>query len=260
MPKTSDIKIGGRICAIFKGKPGTRKTCAAATFPGPIYFFDFDGRMDPVKKMYPDRLDIEYDTYDLGDFAKANAKFDRIMAKQDKYRTVVFDSLTTFADNVLDFARNTKMPGQTRERPKIGGILPVSEIADFNIETTGLTQLMYQLKRLSRTADCNVIVTAHVLETVANDIVNKTQTVSRSLLTAGKKIAEKFPAVFNEVYHFETSSPGPGIPPVTEVYTDNAGADFAKTALPIPIRMTITGLKLYDEIVKECAKKGVEIG
>jgi hypothetical protein len=32
-----------------------------ASFPGPIKFYDFDGRMQPVKLFYPNRRDIDYD-------------------------------------------------------------------------------------------------------------------------------------------------------------------------------------------------------
>lgn len=258
MPKTSDIVLGGNITAIFKGKTGTRKTCAAATFPGPVYFFDFDGRMDPVKKMYGDRTDIEYDTYFPSDFIKVNAKWDRLMGGLDKYKTVVFDSLTTFADCALEFARCNRSGGKGKEM--IGGILPMSDISDFNVETSALTQLMYKLKLLSKSQKCHVILIAHVLEVNSTDIVTKTNTVTRTLLTAGKKIAEKFPAVFNEVYHFETKSQSPGVSPNITVYTDNAGIDFAKTALPLPIQMEIKDLKLYDVMVKACEKGGVKLG
>lgn len=258
--KTSDIVIGGQITAIFKGKPGTRKTCAAATFPGPIYFFDFDGRMDPVKKMYPDRTDIDYETFFPEDFKDANAMWDKLMngLTGTKYKTVVLDSLTTFADGVLEFARGLR--GGTSGKAAAGGIIPMSDISDFNIETSGLTQLMYNLKKLSARQKCHVIATAHVMEVVSNDIITKQTTVSRSLLTAGKKIAEKFPAVFNEVYHFETKSPSPQSPPEVKVRTDNTGIDFAKTALPLPVELDITNKSLYDEIVKACALKGVKIG
>lgn len=253
MPKTSDIVLGGNITAIFKGKTGTRKTCAAATFPGPIYFFDFDGRMDPVKKMYPDRTDIEYDTYFPTDFKKVNTKWDRLMEGRDKYRTVVFDSMTTFADCALEFARVNRSGG----KQMIEGILPMSDISDYNIETSALTQLMYKLKMLSKSQNCHVILIAHVLEVNSTDIITKQNTVSRTLLTAGKKIAEKFPAVFNEVYHFETESPSPNMPPKVIVRTDNSGIDFAKTALHLPTVMDITNKSLYEEMKKECAKKGV---
>lgn len=256
MPKTSDIILGGNITAIFKGKTGTRKTCAAATFPGPIYFFDFDGRMDPVKKMYGDRTDIEYDTFQPQDFVLVNKKWDRLINGLDKYRTVVFDSLTTFADCALEFARNQRSGG----KQMIGGIIPASDISDFNIETSALTQLMYQLKRLSKQQGCHVILIAHVLEVNNTDIITKQNTVTRTLLTAGKKIAEKFPAVFNEVYHFETESPSSNAPPEVMIRTDNSGIDFAKTALPLPTTMKITNLKLYEEMKKACALKGVILG
>lgn len=267
MPKkTSDIVIGGQITAIFKGKPGTRKTCAAATFPGPIYFFDFDGRMDPVKKMYPERSDIEYDTFLPKQFREANEMWDKLMngLTPTRYKTVVLDSITTFADGVLDFARSLRTgageDGKDKGKALAGGIIPQSDISDFNIESSGLTQLMYRLKELSARQKCHVIATAHVIETNQYDLTSKTNVVSRSLLTAGKKIAEKFPAVFNEVYHFETKSPSPQSPPEVKVKTDNTGVDFAKTALPLPVELDITNKSLYEEIVKACALKGVKIG
>lgn len=265
MPKqTSDIVIGGNICAIFKGKPGTRKTCGAASFPGPIYFFDFDGRMAPVKKMFPNRSDVFYDTYLPKEFKSANEMWDKLMngLLKERYKTVVLDSLTTFADGVLDFARSLRAGDGTKGSGKAdaGGIIPMSDISDFNIESSGLTQLMYRLKELSARQNCHVIATAHVIEVQQTDVISKVQTVNRSLLTAGKKIAEKFPAVFDEVWHFETRSPASNASPECWIRTDNGGIDFAKTALPLPLEINFTGKSLFEEVKKECEKKGVKLG
>ena len=34
---------------LFKGEPGTRKSTAALSFPGPIYYFDWDMKMDALE-------------------------------------------------------------------------------------------------------------------------------------------------------------------------------------------------------------------
>ena len=63
VPNTRDLKLGGRFMGLFIGENGSGKTIAEASFyeAGPIKIYDFDGRMRPVKFMYP-QADIEYTT------------------------------------------------------------------------------------------------------------------------------------------------------------------------------------------------------
>jgi hypothetical protein len=228
VPKTSDIEMGDKIFALFKGEPGSGKTVAAGSFPGPIYFFDMDGRMKPLKKMFPDRTDISYDTFTINDYVKFENKFNMIIGRND-YATVVLDSLTSMALTALKYSLTTR-----GKEGLMKGVIQLREIEDYGVEAQVLIDILEELRKLK----CHVIVTAHVLETEQTDIKKKVTTRTRTLLTGGKKVAAMIPKNFDEVWHFDVqTSPEIGKAPMRSIYTDTAGEDFAKTALPLPFEV-----------------------
>jgi hypothetical protein len=68
VPRTSDIILGGRLMVMLKGDNGAGKTVTAASFPGPIKFFMFDGsKLDVVKMFFPHRRTSNTISTALGD-------------------------------------------------------------------------------------------------------------------------------------------------------------------------------------------------
>ncbi|HUR97951.1 MAG TPA: AAA family ATPase, partial [Pyrinomonadaceae bacterium] len=106
--KLSELKPSQnkKICVL--GDSGSGKTVFAAGCPGPIYFFDFDGKISSAASYFakdPERLtQIHYDSYQPADekdhpFARYDKKLTELaQAKPFPYATVVVDSLTTYAD------------------------------------------------------------------------------------------------------------------------------------------------------------------
>lgn len=240
MPKkTSDLEFAKRLMILAKGEPGSWKTCSLATFPGPIYFFDLDGRMAPVRKMLPDRKDIFYDTYGPLDFVKFVEALER-MAGQKDYRTVVIDSLTALARMAI----NTSI--RLNDRKKKSGVY-MPEIQDWMYEARGLSQVLDAARQ--GLFNCHFIMVAHVVKSETPQLGGDATIETRQLLTGGRKIAAEIPAYFDEVWHFQVRPGGNGM--VGEVITQSGGKDFAKTALPLPKAIDITYPKrLFDEIQK----------
>jgi hypothetical protein len=250
VPKTSDISLEDRIFALFKGEPKSGKSVAAASFPGPIYFFDLDGRMKPVRNFWPQRTDISYDTFTQDDYAKFEAKFNVILARND-YKTLVFDSLTSLALMVLKYSMSLRgRDGNKR------GIIDLREVEDYGTESQALTDTLEEIRKFK----CHVIVTAHVLETSQTDIKRKETTVTRTILTGGKKVAAMIPKNFDEIWHFNVDqSPEIGKPAERAIYTESVGEDFAGTALPLPRKIVFTGKGLYQVVADLLSQKGINL-
>lgn len=268
MPKTSDLQYDKALMCLFTGHPGTRKTSAAASFPGPIYFFDFDGRMKPVKKMFPEREDIRYDTYQFNYDKMARKMKDLVddptqWTDEDEERsdipvkTIVVDSLTNLADGLIGYAKKLRGTGSANMKR---GVLNLADITDYNYETTGLGDVISFLKTMNEEHKCHVILTAHLLRFEEADPGKGVgvKRISYSLLTAGKKVAAKIPSVFDEHYHFEVEG-GWGEGSKVRAYTDVFGEYSAKTALPLPWTIDFTNRPFYEVLSEHLREKGIEI-
>ena len=63
MPKLIDRVPENRFISLFVGRSGTGKTVAEASFPKPIDFEDFDGRIGGAQVPWLDLKDINYTYY-----------------------------------------------------------------------------------------------------------------------------------------------------------------------------------------------------
>lgn len=260
MPQaTQDIKMGHATMSLFTGINGSGKTVAIGSYPGPIYIFDFDGRMAPLKKMFPDRDDIFYDTY--LSFERANTKMKDWMKNGPElsplgtpYKTIAADSLTTVSKTIIK-DNKTLRGGRNKDQK---GTIQIAEITDYNYEVSGLEDLLSFLKTMQEDRKIHTILTAHLLTWDASvpGTIGKTE-VKTQILTAGKKVAPFIPCIFDECYYFETESSSEGVK--RYVYTEDFGGNTAKSALPLPYRIDFTNKPFYGELVAALNANGISL-
>lgn len=253
MASSEEIQLDSRIFALFKGDPGSGKSIAAASFPNP-YIIDNDRRMKSVVNYWrPRGKEFEYDHFD--DFNSTNKRLEELY-EYCPFETIIYDGITTGGDIILKTMVNTR---DAKAKRNIRGGIELLQIEDYGGEDRGLTILIDNLKAISFKHNVHCIVTAHIITTEQRDIVSKVTNVSRTLLTAGKKVAARLPVHFDEAYHFDVqssidmSNPDPHYTCITR----NVGQDWAKTALPLPIRIDFTNGSLYDEIMKSLREQGI---
>jgi hypothetical protein len=214
-----------------------------------------NGIMIPLRNWGIDPKLIQYDDYD--DFNRARIKLEQFQVNCP-FKTIVVDSLTSCADMTLRQTLKAKV-GKTRASgatagKQISGI-QVNEIEDYNAESAALQELVSLTKDIHAYHKVNIILIAHVVQAEYRSIAGETH-ISRTIVTAGKKVAPKIPAYCGEVYHFniersiDTSQGG-----AYTLLTEHTGDDFARTALPLPRKISFGGEPLYDKYIKPAIDK-----
>lgn len=241
---TDDLDLTGALFCLFKGDPGAGKSIAAASFPDP-FIFDQDKRIKSVANYWrPRGKKVEYEQYTT--FFQVNEKLEKFKAFCP-YKTLIYDGITSGGKQILDSMLSTR--SSSAKKNERGGI-EFYQIEDYGGEQRGLDIIINNLKHISLRHNVHVIVTAHVLQVEQKDLKGQT-TISRSLLTGGKKVAASLPIWFDEAYHFDVvTSMNPDEKPRYTAITHNVGQDWAKTALNLPLRLDFTDGSLYDEIMK----------
>ena len=233
---------------LFKGEPGTRKSTAALSFPGPLYFFDYDGKMDalrlPMKHWGLDPKTIEFDTYK--DWDSAKNKLEGFQVKCP-YKTLVIDSITSCADAIN--RQSLKFKEGKGEGKKVGTI-NVNSIEDYGAEDSALKELIALTKDIHKYHKCNVILVGHIIQKEVKG-PNNTTHMARMLVTAGKGIAQKIPAYCSEIYHFNVET-GMNVSAGGQyaLKTTHTGDDFARTSLPLDSHIQFGSDSLYDKWIK----------
>ena len=227
------------IYAMFKGEPGTRKSTAALSFPTPQYWFSYDQKMQgmiiPMRAWGIDPKLVDYDDY--SDWTKARQKLESFRT-DCKYKTIVIDSLTSLADQILrqtiTAKRGTTKGSGAQAGKNIAGI-QVNELEDYNAEMSALQEMISLTKDINQHHKTNIILIAHVVQADYKNVITGQTHTSRTIVTAAKKTAAKIPGYCTEVYHFniensiDTSQGGK-----YALLTQHTGDDFARTALPLP--------------------------
>jgi len=262
MPKSfSDITYD-TIFGLFKGEPGLRKSSAAASFPKP-YFFDVDGKMDalhaPIKAWGINPADIEYDTYTVWNGPESSYNVGGIIDKLEKfkvnckYKTLVIDSITSTADAINRQTLKIKGLGDGPHK-RIAGI-PVNSIEDFNAEDSALKELIASLKEIRNYHKIHIILIAHVIQKEMKSSTGQTH-MSRTIVTAGKGIAQKIPAYCSEIYHFNVfNSFNADAGGQYGLYTVHTGDDMARTSLPLPEKIIFNNDPLYSKWIEPAIEK-----
>lgn len=252
MPNMSQNKFDA-LYSLFKGEWGCRKSTAALSYPGPIYYFDWDKKMKalhlPIRAWGIDPRTIEYDSYN--DWDAPLKKLEQFQVNC-KFKTLVIDTITSGADSIN--RQTLKSKGKDDKGKRIGTI-PVNSIEDFNAEDSALKELIAITKDIHLFHKVNIILIAHVIQKEVKG-QNNTTHMARLLVTAGKGIAQKIPGYCDEIYHFNIEAePDISKPPIYTLRTTHTGDDFARTSLPLPTMIPFKDKPLYEGWIRPALDK-----
>jgi hypothetical protein len=239
---------------MFKGEPGTRKSTAALSFPTPQYWFSWDKKMQsmlvPMMNWGINVNEVQYDDY--GNWDDARKKLESLQISSNfkvngkKIETVIIDSMTSAMD--MTIRQVSKIKGQSGDGKKIAGI-PVAGFEEFNAESSAGNEMIALLKDIQTNHKCNIILIAHVME-VSGKTPGGETVMSRSIVTAAKRLAAKIPGYCSEVYHFDIeSSISASVPGDYTIITEHTGDDFARTGLNLPRRWKMNAKPLYKDLL-----------
>lgn len=190
-----DLKNANRSVLVY-GLSGSGKTVFAAGFPKPL-IFDFDGKISSAASFYAGRSElaqIEYENYaDKKDFARFYTKLQELRKTDPAkfpYRTVVLDSITTFADSLMSEVIRQN-PADASKRSKVNETL-VPHLKDYQIAISHVKDIVRQVLTLP----CLKVFTAHIQQ----DKDEVTGEVLYQPLIWGKDLPQWLPMVFEEVY------------------------------------------------------------
>jgi len=242
LPSTRDIDLWKAFKILLVAPNGRGKTVAAASFheAGPIVFHEFDGRMKPVKLIYPN-VDIEYFSYGIDNYKQFENWLEDIQKQNHppKWKTIVIDSITSLSMTNVMYQLTVK------GKVKTGAAgLPSTSWDEINNETVSISKVLEVLKRLYERWGINVIVTAHpVTKTEIGDGDKKETRRTESLVSYGPKIGGIVPGYFDEIYRIavrkkDMSGGMDRIAITTLTSTDDD--ILAKSALGIPQELNIT--------------------
>lgn len=264
MPQsTLNQPINDGLFALFKGESGTGKSVAALSFPTP-YVFDFDRKMPGIARKHFPEKNIQYDTFSL--FQEV---MDRVAElRQDcPYETVISDSYTFLCSLLMNSIAHSKsdsvpqmlqrMNEPTKRGVKSTGVKTFEPMSmDYYTGEVRLSEwYIDQLKSLwiQPGNPKYVIITAHVLKVDPGPNIFKPDapvTVTRDIVSKGKKAGQQLPAGFDDVYLFGYESPNAfkGEEKVRHIcFTEAYGEDSAKCSLVgMPERLDFTDGSLYD--------------
>jgi phage nucleotide-binding protein len=199
MNNLNDLSSSQHLKVLVYGDSGVGKTCSIATMPGPIFMFDFDQKISSLasflKVSNKEKLkEVDYDAFGHDPTKKGRPiqRFEgslvgakkAIEAGEFKYKTVVLDSLTTFAEELMrEIIKNN--PGLKR------AIENVPSLQDYMVLNIEFKRIVNQLLSLP----LNVVVIAHA----STDKDENTGQIKVKPLLPGK-LADQLPVVFPELY------------------------------------------------------------
>lgn len=260
MANLSEVKQDSLFC-LLKGEPGTRKSTNALSFPKPQYWFSIDQKMDalmiPARNWKVDTKEVEFHNYTDYNMKTNMLKKLEELQLNCKYKTIVVDSCTSFGDIVnrqtIKMKTGTTTAAGQAKGNAVGGI-NVNTMEDYKAEAAAFGEMIAILKDVAAYHKVNVVLIAHVIgERPASDASTH---FSRIIVTGGKIISAKIPAYCSEVYHhnidkaIDVSQEGDYC-----VLTSHTGDDFARTSLPLPKKIKVNGMSLYDQFIKPAIDK-----
>lgn len=249
---------------MMKGEAGTRKSTAALSFPGPQYWFSWDRKMSgiliPFRKWGLPKEHLTYDDYD--DWTAPKKKLESLQVSCP-YETLVFDSLTSMADMTLRQTVSLKY-GKTRKSGSdagktVGGIA-INEIEDYNAESAAIQEMISLAKDIQAyhyrngNKKIKIILIAHVISAEYKTVGGATHT-SRTIVTAGKKVAAKIPGYCTEVWHFNIEPSFTAGQGNYSLLTNHTGDDYARTSIDLPNKIVFGDDPLYKTYIQPALDK-----
>jgi len=236
--KLSEIATNDFVKALIYGDSGSGKTVMAASFPGPIEYWDFDGKVSSAAQFYKNDK-AKLDSINVTSFNKF-PKETRIAEWEKKarevdaakksgtlpFKTLVLDSLTTFSNSMLDDYIHRSQRGIKR------ALADIPAMQDYQLLDKHLTQIISGLLAL----DCHVVMIGHMQ--VEKD--ESTGVILRQPLMAGK-FAAKLPIYFDEVYVSKVTSSGQYV-----LQTQSDGTYKCRTQRGLPKEIPTS----FDSIIK----------
>jgi hypothetical protein len=217
-----------------------------------------NGILIPCKNWGIDPKSISYEDYK--DWNEPRAKLEALQVRCP-YKTLIFDSLTSMCDmtlnQTLSLKRGTTRASGAAAGKQVAGIA-VNEIEDYGAEAAALQELIALTKDIHKYHKVNIVLIAHVVQAEYRNSVTNTTHVSRTIITAGKKIAPKIPAYCGEVYHFNIKRGfGENEEGKYSLFTVHTGDDFARTALPLDKEIVFGDEPLYEKWIAPAIRKMV---
>lgn len=248
--------MGERIFAMIKGESGSGKSIQANSFPE-VYNFDFDHRLQAVKRFYAKRdpnKKIHGRSYQVNEFPVMYKEVETWAERgRCPYQTINFDTSTTIIEAILHYINIAKGSVDSKAKKAEGdtgfgmslklGILSLPPLDDFRWLIKGFQDILALARQID---NVHVILCCHVQQ--VSEKKGKT-TVSRSVL-ANQGLAQKLPVSFDEIYHMDIDT---GILSTDKakrtIVTEHSGEDFARTSLNLPARIDVTDKFIYDHII-----------
>jgi len=195
MTKLSELKKESKLKMLVYGDAGTGKTSFSLSAPGPIYVFDFDNKaISAANILSPEAQEqIEVKQYGVTSkepvpFIRFVKDFNELQNNLDQYKTIVIDSLTLFAERLMEYCMHSN-PGSNRS--KIGKV-QTPNLKDYGNGTNFFKSTITEIL----STPLNVIFTGHYEQ--AKD--DQTGQIMYVPLIWGNKLAKWLPIVMHEVY------------------------------------------------------------
>lgn len=213
MPKAIDLTPDFRFMGLFVGESGTGKTVAAASFPKPVEFLDFDGRIRGLLgASWIDRKEINYEFFppkDLGIVDKVNKKLEYYEIAKSMNQSVpislVLDSLTSECFAMVQQSLSLTHKTGGKDQKKVGrylGSIAMTGPEDYGFEAQATYQIMSFLRTLPIP---NIIVSAHIIKKWGKldpDNPYADSVIIGEQLSVRDKIGENIQIYFDHVFRF----------------------------------------------------------
>lgn len=224
-----------RFVGLFVGPSGSGKKAAACSFPHPIKYYDFDGRIRGLLGCpWVERKGIDYTYYPpklaganaTSTYQRLNDDFDGLLTSsqvgQCNIQTIVIASLTGLIFSLLcDSVPLTHKDGKGKKL----GTMAMPGPEDYGFQANGAYQVMAFLRSIPIP---NIIITAHIVDRYGkadpSDSYSERVVVGEKL-SITDKVGENIKKDFDHIFRFDKDMMGG-----RERFTAQFRSDLARTS------------------------------